>query len=294
MIRSMTGFGRSGLEAEGASLSVELRTVNHRHLDLTLRLPRPLSGLEAELRTLLAGRFSRGKLDLTVSAPAGAARSDVTLDSELAGRYLEWARTLSAGGAQSGEPTPAELLALPGVVRVTEHSFDEEAVRPALRQAVEQAATAAASMREREGEALARELGARLAAVRSLGDAVSARSGEVVAAVRERLAKRAAQLREETGAADESRLMQEIVIAADRMDVTEEVVRLASHVVQFESTLDADGSAPVGRKLEFLLQEMLREANTIGSKAADAPIAHRVVELKTELERMREQVLNVE
>jgi uncharacterized protein (TIGR00255 family) len=207
---------------------------------------------------------------------------------------VEWARTFSADGATSGEPTPAELLALPGVVRVTEHSVDEEAVRPALRQAVEEAATAAALMREREGEALARELSARLAAVRSLGEAVSARSGEVVAAVRERLAKRAAQLREETGGADESRLMQEIVMAADRMDVTEEVVRLASHVEQFESTIGGDASAPVGRKLEFLLQEMLREANTIGSKAADAPIAHRVVELKTELERMREQVLNVE
>ena len=294
MIRSMTGFGRASFEAEGASLSVELRTVNHRHLDLSLRLPRPLSGLEAELRPILAARFSRGKLDLTVSAPAGSARSDVTLDSDLAGRYLEWARTLSGAGAGTSEPTPAELLALPGVVRVAEHTFDEEAVRPALREAVDQAAAAAALMREREGEALARELGARLAQVRVLGEAVSARSGEVVAAVRERLAKRAAQLREETGGADESRLMQEIVIAADRMDVTEEVVRLASHVAQFQSTLDADGSAPVGRKLEFLLQEMLREANTIGSKAADAPIAHRVVELKTELERMREQVLNVE
>jgi uncharacterized protein (TIGR00255 family) len=294
MIRSMTGFGRASFEAEGASLSVELRTVNHRHLDLSLRLPRPLSGLEAELRPILAARFSRGKLDLTVSAPAGGTRSDATLDSELAGRYLEWARTLSEAGARASEPTPAELLALPGVVRVSEHGFDEEAVRTALREAVDQAAAAAALMREREGEALGRELSARLAQVRVLGEAVSARSGEVVAAVRERLAKRAAQLREETGAADESRLMQEIVIAADRMDVTEEVVRLASHVAQFESTLDADGSAPVGRKLEFLLQEMHREANTIGSKAADAPIAHRVVELKTELERMREQVLNVE
>ncbi len=294
MIRSMTGFGRAQLEADGTTLSVELRTVNHRHLDLSLRLPRPLSGLEAELRTLLAAQFSRGKLDLVVGAPAGAAKSDVTLDRELAARYLEWARALTADGADDDEPTPAELLALPGVVRVSEHVFDEEALRPALRAAVEEAARAAAAMRENEGEALDRELRARLLRVRALGEGVAARSGEVVAAVRERLTKRAAQLREETGAADESRLLQEIVIAADRMDVTEEVVRLASHVTQFEATLDADAGGPVGRKLEFLLQEMLREANTIGSKAADAPIAHRVVELKTELERMREQVLNVE
>jgi uncharacterized protein (TIGR00255 family) len=292
MIRSMTGFGRAQLEAEGLSLTVELRTVNHRYLDVTLRLPRALSGLEAELRTLVTALFSRGKLDVVVSMPPGGARSDVELDQELAARYLTWMRELSVEGALPHEPTAAELLALPGVIRVSEHTLDEDAARPALRAAVEEAAVAAVAMREREGEALDRELRARLAEVRSLGETVSARSGEVVAAVRDRLAKRATQLRETTGAADESRLLQEIVIAADRMDVTEEVVRLASHVSQFESTLDGEG--PVGRKLEFLLQEMLREVNTIGSKAADAPIAHRVVELKTELERMREQALNVE
>ncbi|MEN8160432.1 MAG: YicC/YloC family endoribonuclease [Myxococcota bacterium] len=294
MIRSMTGFGRAQLEADGGSLTVELRTVNHRHLDITLRLPRALSGLEAELRTLVAALFSRGKLDVVVSTPPGSARSDVALDQELAAQYLTWMRELSVEGALPHEPTAAELLALPGVIRVSEQALDEDAVRPALRAAVEEAAVAAVAMREREGEALDRELRARLAQVRAHGEAVSARSGEVVAAVRDRLAKRAEQLREETGAADESRLLQEIVIAADRMDVTEEVVRLASHVSQFEATLDAERGGPVGRKLEFLLQEMLREVNTIGSKAADAPIAHRVVELKTELERMREQALNVE
>ena len=128
----------------------------------------------------------------------------------------------------------------------------------------------------------------------ALTEAVAARSGEVVASVRERLRKRAEQLREEAGFSDEARLLQEVVIAADRMDVTEELVRLRSHVAQFEAALDASDGAPVGRRLEFLLQEMSREANTIGSKAADAPIAHRVVDLKTELERLREQVLNVE
>jgi uncharacterized protein (TIGR00255 family) len=149
-------------------------------------------------------------------------------------------------------------------------------------------------MRAAEGAALERELRARLGAVRELAGAVAARSDEVAVAVRERLRKRAEQLREETGVADEARLLQEIVLAAERMDVTEEVTRLASHADQFEAAFAAGGAAPVGRKLEFLLQEMGREANTIASKAADAPIAHRVVDLKTELERMREQVLNVE
>jgi uncharacterized protein (TIGR00255 family) len=176
---------------------------------------------------------------------------------------------------------------------VQEYALDEKAVGPALLSAVERAAAAADAMRTAEGEALERELRGRLATVRALADAVAARSGEVVAAGRERLTKRAAQLRAESGIADDARLLQEVVLAAERMDVTEEVVRLASHAAQFEAALDASG-APVGRKLEFLLQEMAREANTIASKAADAPIAHRVVDLKTELERMREQVLNVE
>jgi len=185
-------------------------------------------------------------------------------------------------------------MALPGVARVVEHALDEATVRPALVAAVEEAATGADAMRVAEGAALERELRSRLAAVAALAGDVVARSGEVVASVRERLRKRAEQLREETGLADEGRLLQEIVIAADRMDVTEEVVRLRSHVAQFEAALDASASAPIGRRLEFLLQEMSREANTIGSKAADAPIAHRVVDLKTELERLREQVQNVE
>ena len=294
MIRSMTGFGRAQLEVEGASFAVELRTVNHRHVDLSVRLPRALLGLEPELRRVLGARFARGKLDLVVSAPAGAAQADVALDRAVAERYVEFARELAAERGASAELRAAELLALPGVARVLEHALDEKVVGPALVAAVERAAAAAEQMRGAEGDALERELRARLAALRGLAEAVAARSDEVAAAVRERLRKRAEQLREDTGVTDESRLLQEIVLAAERMDVTEEVTRLASHADQFEATLATGGAAPVGRKLEFLLQEMAREANTIASKAADAPIAHRVVDLKTELERMREQVLNVE
>jgi uncharacterized protein (TIGR00255 family) len=212
----------------------------------------------------------------------------------VAERYLAFAHALSAERGVSAELRAAELLALPGVARVLEHALDEKAVGPALVSAVERAAAAAEEMRAAEGAALERELRQRLDSLRALGAAVAARSDEVVAAVRERLRKRAEQLREESGGADESRLLQEIVLAAERMDVTEEVTRLASHTDQFEAALAAGGAAPVGRKLEFLLQEMVREANTIASKAADAPIAHRVVDLKTELERMREQVSNVE
>jgi uncharacterized protein (TIGR00255 family) len=188
-----------------------------------------------------------------------------------------------------------ELLALPGVARVQEPVLDEATLRPELLAALETAAEAADAMRRAEGAVLERELRGRLARVAGLAAEVAERSGEVAAAARERLRKRAEQLRAETALVDESRLAQELVSAADRMDVTEEVVRLQSHVAQFEASLAAaEPDAGVGRRLEFLLQEMLREANTIGSKAGEAKLAHHVVDLKTELERIREQALNVE
>jgi len=148
-------------------------------------------------------------------------------------------------------------------------------------------------MRRSEGAALATELESRLVTVEGLVATLQGRSSEVVEAAKERLRKRTEQIRQETGMLDEARLHQEIVIAADRLDITEELVRLRSHVDQFRSIIDAEGQ-PVGRRLDFLLQEMGREANTVGSKANDAPLAHTVVELKTELERIREQVQNVE
>ena len=295
MIRSMTGFGRAALELDGASFSVELKSVNHRHLDLALRLPRPLAALEIEVRRALGQRFARGKIDLVVSAPSATARAELELDRALAQRYLEFARELAAERGVGAELRASELLALPGVARVSEHPLDEASLRPALLAAVERAAEAADAMRMAEGAALERELRARLATIAKLASEVAARSGEVAAAARERLTKRAEQLRAETGLGDEARLAQEIVAAADRMDVTEEVVRLSSHVAQFGAALDAASAKEgVGRRLEFLLQEMLREVNTIGSKSGEAKLAHQVVDLKTELERIREQVLNVE
>ncbi len=291
----MTGFGRAQLEAGGVALVVELRSVNHRHLDLSLRLPRPLAGLEAELRRTLAARFARGKLDVVVAAAPGAARAELELDRALVDRYVDFARTLAAERGVSAELRAAELMALPGVARVQEPVLDEAALRPALLAALETAAEAADAMRRSEGAALERELRGRLARIAALAAEVAGLAGVVAAAARERLRKRAEQLRAETGLVEEGRLAQELVSAADRMDVTEEVVRLQSHVAQFEAALTAaEPTTGVGRRLEFLLQEMLREVNTIGSKAGDAPLAHRVVDIKTELERIREQALNVE
>ncbi|UCE86530.1 MAG: YicC family protein [Deltaproteobacteria bacterium] len=296
MIRSMTGFGRAPVDVGGAGFEVEVRSVNHRFLDLRIRLPRALSAFESEVRARVQERFSRGKIDLAVSPRGGATPAPrFEIDFAVAEQYVEAAGKLAERHGLEARLGVAALLALPGVSRFVEPELPVEVLRDPLLAAVEQALEATDGMRQREGGALERELLARLTRVRELADALESRAGDVQQAVRERLRKRAAQLQSETGLVDEARLQQEVVLAADRLDIREEAVRLRSHVDQFREAVAASGPGrPAGRRLEFLLQELSREANTIGSKGSDAGLSHRVVELKTELERLREQVQNVE
>jgi uncharacterized protein (TIGR00255 family) len=289
----MTGFGRATFEAGGAQYAVELRCVNQRNLDLSVRLPRSFAALEPEIRKRLSARFSRGKVELNVSlAGASGPRAEIEVDRALVQRYLALSRELSRESGVVDRIGVAELLAMPGVVRTVEVSAREEDAAAPLLDAVTRAADAALAMRAAEGAALARELAARLAAVRGLTAELGARASEVQRAVRERLRQRAEQLRAETGLLDEARLYHEVALAAERLDVAEELTRLASHADQLETALAAD--EPVGRRLDFLTQELVREANTLGAKAGDAPLAQRVVDLKTEIDRIREQVQNVE
>jgi len=292
----MTGFGNARFRVDEWSFELEIRSVNHRHLDVRLRLPRPMMSLEPELRSRVQDRFARGKLDLVVVAPDGGAPAPrLEVDLAAARQYLAAGRALAESDGVAGELDAATLLSLPGVARLAEPQISDVPLRERTLAALDEALEALIAMRGSEGAALARDLSARLDRVAELALAIEQRSGEVRASAIERLRKRTRQLEAETGLLDEARLHQEIAIAAERMDVTEEIVRLRSHLEQFRGLLDAAGPGkPVGRRLEFLLQELGRETNTIGSKASDAPIAHSVVELKTELERLREQVLNVE
>jgi uncharacterized protein (TIGR00255 family) len=291
----MTGFGSAAFSLEGAAFQLELRSVNHRHLDARVRLPRVLAVLEPDIRARISARFARGKFDCSVTTAGDAGPAvRVEIDRDVAKLYLEAALELVEGGA-SGSLDVGTLLSLPGVANTREPEFSEELMRREALVAVDAALDGLASMRRSEGASLERDLKERLSHVTSLSAAIEARAGSVVATVQERLRKRSRQLEAETGILDEARLHQEIVLHAERLDITEEVVRLRSHVEQFRSNLDEAGPGqPVGRRLDFLLQELSREANTIGSKGNDAPIAHQVVDLKTELERIREQVQNVE
>jgi uncharacterized protein (TIGR00255 family) len=295
MILSMTGFGSASFRLADTPFAIEVRSVNQRHLDVRVRLPRALAALEPELRARIQEKFERGKLECSVTAPGGDALTPrLEIDPAALRAYLEAAQALERehGLRVSGS---AELLALPGVARLVEPELEGDELRRALLPALDAAIAGLAAMRAAEGEALARDLEARLARILELAGELEARAGEVAQSVRERLRKRARQLEAEVGVVDEARLHQELALAADRLDISEEIVRLRSHVEQFRKLLAGAGPGkPAGRRLEFLLQEMSREANTLGAKGADAPAAHLVVELKTELERMREQVQNVE
>lgn len=296
MIHSMTGFGRDDFRVEGVSFVVEARAVNHRHLDSRVRLPRVLAEREAQVKELIHARFGRGKFDLTVSMSSEpATQTRVEIDQSAVEEYVHVAREMARSHGLSDALDVAAVLSFPGVVRVVERELPEQALTEGLLAAVVRVLDAVESMRESEGETLAREFASRLLAVESLIDIFEASSERVATSAKEKLRKRAEQLELETGLLDVARLHQEIVVAADRLDITEEIVRLRSHVDQFRTILDgAEAGRPVGRRLDFLLQELGREANTLGSKVNDADLSHAVVELKTELERIREQVQNVE
>jgi uncharacterized protein (TIGR00255 family) len=296
MILSMTGFGRASLRLESLGFDIEVRSVNHRHLDARARVPRILSTCEADLRARIQQRIGRGKVDLTVAMSDDSSISArVDIDQGVAAEYGRVAGELGSIDGVEGSLTVDTLIGLPGVTRLAEPEFPADELLEALLGGVDQALDALVAMRASEGKAIERDLLLRLDRVEALADSIDSRSELVCDVVRDRLRKRTEQLRLETGLLDEARLHQEIVIAADRLDVTEEIVRLRSHIEQFREIVQAAGvGVPVGRRLEFLLQEFGREANTIGSKGSDAPIAHDVVELKAELERIREQVQNIE
>jgi uncharacterized protein (TIGR00255 family) len=291
MIRSMTGFGSGRASVGGEELDVEARSVNHKFCEVKARLPRELSSLEMEVVRLVKDRLARGGVEVSVRRGGAAASFAPRVDAALAESYARAFAEIQARLALPGHVTLAEVIAADGVVRLEEREVDLDAARESLRRALSAALEALLAMRAREGEALSRDLAGRLDAV----DAGVARIAELVPRSvehhRARLSERVAELARGVPV-DPARLAQEVALFADRTDVSEEVTRLRSHVAQARALLTI--AEPAGRKLDFLVQEMHREANTMGSKSQSAEIAALVVALKAEIERMREQVQNVE
>lgn len=290
-MHSMTGYGRARREAEGRCLTVELKSVNHRFLDVALRMPRSLSFLEDPVRRALGERLSRGHVDVFLAYQNS--REDarrVTVNAALARAYAQGLDELAALIGARDERTVAELAALPDVMTVAEADEDQEAVTAMCNAALSDALRALETMRENEGNALARDVLARLDALEAIARGIAARAPGVVRDYQAKLEARIAELL--AAPPDPQRLAQEVAFMADRAAIDEELVRLESHIAQMRQMTREDG--PVGRKLDFLVQELNREVNTIGSKASDLQIATAVVEAKAEIEKLREQVQNVE
>ncbi|MGB8930534.1 MAG: YicC/YloC family endoribonuclease [Anaeromyxobacteraceae bacterium] len=291
MIRSMTGFGAGKGSSGEEEIAVEVRSVNHKYCEVKARLPRELGALEVEVARVVKERLARGGVEVTARRSGNHGSVAPRVDAHLAEAYARAFAELQARLALPGGATLADVLAADGVIRLEEREIDADAARAALLLGLDRALGALLAMREQEGAALARDLSSRLGQV----EAIVARVGDMVPRSvehhRARLEERIAELSRGIQL-DPSRLAQEVALFADRTDVTEEIIRLGSHVAQVRSLLAS--REPAGRKLDFIVQEMHREANTIGSKSQSAEIVSEVVSLKAEIERMREQVQNVE
>lgn len=289
-MRSMTGFGLGEAPLRGGRVSSEVRSLNHRFLELRVRLPPEISDQTFFVEQLCRERLSRGRYDVSVRIDA-AALPPFEMDIERArSAYLALARLRDEVCPES-ELSLASLATFPAVF-VTAAVSNPEPLRTALAQSLGAALDSLDEMRAAEGGSLATELSLRLTMMRTLLASLAEQGPALLAAQQSRLGQRLQRLLGGMEALDPGRLAMEVALLADRCDITEELVRLGSHFDQFQRLLDADG--PSGRKLDFLLQEMAREANTIGAKCQDASLSHLVVSLKAEVERLREQVQNIE
>jgi len=292
MLKSMTGFGTGRARAGEEEISVEVRAVNHKHLEVKVRLPRELSALEPAVLKAVRARCVRGAVEVAVRRSAGTASGAVpTVDAAMARAWREALRVVARSVELADVPTAAQIAQLPGVVRMEEAVTDLAVADGALERALDDALNALVTMREREGRALQADLSARVQRVATLAGEVAALAPRTVETYRARLQERLADLLK--GApVDEARLVQEVALFAERTDVAEEATRLQAHLEAFRAFLG--GGEPAGRRMDFLVQEMHREVNTTGSKSQSTDVSTRVVELKAELERIREQVQNVE
>ena len=293
-MKSMTGYGRGESAAKGAQIIVELNTVNRKQAEVSLGVPPELESIEPELRDMVLASVSRGRVNGRVTLRrSGANRAVSSAINE--GQAKAYRRELAKLAKSLNMPEDLSLetlLRLPGVLEPFEPALDGKAFSGPAKRALGQALEALQAMRGKEGSNLKRDLAKRLAGMRRVAKRVAKRAPAVLKQHRKRLIERLNKANIETPGADDERLLREMVYYTDRMDITEELTRLDSHFGQVEQCLGS--TQPVGRKLDFLAQEMFREINTIGSKANDSVISGEVVTLKTELEKIREQVQNVE
>ena len=292
MVKSMTGYGRARETLNGRDITVEVRSVNNRYLDCTVKVPRTYIFVEDAVKSHVQKAVSRGKVDVFITIDATAADETVIAVNEpLARGYYDALTKLKEMFSLDGELTAATLAKFPDVLTVTKAEEDLESVAGDICAVLDDALAAYNNMRTVEGAKLSEDIAGRAATIETVVGKVEERSPQTVAAYREKLLSRMQEVLQST-AVDESRILTEAAIFADKIAVDEETVRLRSHIAQLRTMLESD--QPIGRKLDFLIQEVNRECNTIGSKCNDLTIAQDVVNMKAEVEKIREQVQNIE
>ena len=290
-MKSMTGFGRASLESNGKNYIIEIKTVNNKYSDITVKSPKRLSFMEDKIRKQTANRITRGKVEVSVSFFDFSNKSkNVVLNKEIAKEYIKQLREIADENNLSENISVVEIAKLPDRLNSIDSDNDEEIASEAL-QCLNMALDSLIEMRKAEGENIKQDLLVRIERVQNLVDKIAENSKGIVEEYVSKLEKRVKEILK-TDVVDENRIAQEAVIYADKTSIEEELTRLNSHIVQFKELVNSDG--PVGKKLDFMIQEMNRETNTIGSKAGSGEITKAVIDLKVELEDIREQIQNIE
>lgn len=294
MIRSMTGFGRCETTIDGRDITVEIKSVNHRYFEFSCRSPRGFGFLDDKLKSFVNSRVARGKIDVFVSVGAcDDTPSEVTVNHSLVSGYLKAMNEIASTYGVENDATVVSLSRFPEVFTVHKAPEDEEKITADVLTAAGEALDAFIAMREAEGEKMKADILGRAETILNIVEEIEERSPQTVKEYENRLLDRIRQTLDGLNVSvDEQRVLTEVAVFADKVAVAEETVRLRSHFEQLSQFMTLD--RPVGRKLDFIIQEMNREANTIGSKVQDAELAHKVVEIKGEIEKIREQVQNLE
>ena len=290
-MKSMTGFGRASLESNGKNYIIEIKTVNNKYSDITVKSQKRLSFMEDKIRKQIANRITRGKVEVSVSFFDFSNKSkNVVLNKEIAKEYIKQLREIADENNLSENISVVEIAKLPDILNSIDSDNDEEIAGEALK-CLNMALDSLIEMRKAEGENIKQDLLVRIERVQNLVDKIAENSKGIVEEYVSKLEKRVKEILK-TDVVDENRIAQEAVIYADKTSIEEELTRLNSHIVQFKELVNSDG--PVGKKLDFMIQEMNRETNTIGSKAGSGEITKAVIDLKVELEDIREQIQNIE
>lgn len=292
MIKSMTGFGRCEVSEGNRKFTVEMKSVNHRYLDVNMKMPKKLNFFESSIRNELKNYIQRGKVDLFITYEDFSENNVcIKYNKELAGEYMKYLKQMAEEFGLDNDVRVSALSRYPEILTMEEQVVDEEELWKELQRALQGAAEGFVETRIREGENLKADLLVKLDGMLAHVDFIAERSPQIIAEYKQKLREKVEELLEDTKV-DESRLLMEVTIFADKVCVDEEIVRLRSHIETTKKTLNEGGS--IGRKLDFIAQEMNREANTILSKANDLEISNRAIELKTEIEKVREQIQNIE